>query len=80
MENKVALDNKVTLDNKLALGNVTVANLNLSMMPVSISASTTNNLIYFYCKIMKETGYYKMYSLDTECIDVVDLFDDNKVF
>ena len=44
------------------------------------STQDMSNLIYFYCYILKSTPFYKPFRLDTECIDVVQLFDDKVLF
>ena len=44
------------------------------------STRDMSNIIYFYCSILKTTPFYKTFNLATECIDVVQLFDDKVLF
>ena len=48
--------------------------------PIALTSSvSTSAMIYFYCDVMRSTYFYKLFNLNTECIDVVQRFDD-KVF
>ena len=52
----------------------------IATIPDTISSTQDmSNMIYFYCFILKSTPFYKPFNLATDCIDVVQLFDD-KVF